>query len=281
MKIILSRKGLDSGYGGHPSPIMPDGTLLSFPIPSQDEKISYRDIHNSDGITYLETLKKLIKGKKFKDVDKKFVVDESFNFNCHLDPDLESSTLIKGREKGWLPSFGQTGASQTHLANEGVGKDDVFLFFGWFKKTEIKNGKLSFVRDAYSDVHLIWGYLQIGEILNNKSDMIRYNWLKDHPHYGRIDPNNTIYLSKQNLSWDGNLPGAGILNFDEKLILTTPNHSRTKWNLDPTIFKKLKITYHSPNSWKDEYFKSADKGQEFVVHADKGAIDWAKKIISN
>lgn len=33
MKFILSRKGFDSGYGGCASPILPDGTMLSIPIP--------------------------------------------------------------------------------------------------------------------------------------------------------------------------------------------------------------------------------------------------------
>jgi len=33
MKVILSRKGFDSGYGGFPSPVLPDGTMLSLPIP--------------------------------------------------------------------------------------------------------------------------------------------------------------------------------------------------------------------------------------------------------
>ena len=37
MKIILSRKGFDSSNGGCPSPIMPDGTLLSMPIPTDDD----------------------------------------------------------------------------------------------------------------------------------------------------------------------------------------------------------------------------------------------------
>ena len=36
MKIILSRKGFDSENGETQSPILPDGTLLSLPIP--DEK---------------------------------------------------------------------------------------------------------------------------------------------------------------------------------------------------------------------------------------------------
>lgn len=36
VKFILSRKGFDSGSGGRPSPILPDGTMLSRPIPEQD-----------------------------------------------------------------------------------------------------------------------------------------------------------------------------------------------------------------------------------------------------
>ena len=43
MKVILSRKGFDSQYGGMPSPILPDGTLLSLPIPSKtDMETKYR-----------------------------------------------------------------------------------------------------------------------------------------------------------------------------------------------------------------------------------------------
>ena len=32
MKIILSRKGFDSGYGGMPSPILPNGIMLSIQL---------------------------------------------------------------------------------------------------------------------------------------------------------------------------------------------------------------------------------------------------------
>ena len=41
MKIILSRKGFDSANGGIVSPIMEDETLISFPIPSEDDKDRY------------------------------------------------------------------------------------------------------------------------------------------------------------------------------------------------------------------------------------------------
>ena len=37
MKVILSRKGFDSSNGGIVSPIFEDGTMVSFPIPSDDK----------------------------------------------------------------------------------------------------------------------------------------------------------------------------------------------------------------------------------------------------
>ena len=36
MKVILSRKGFDSENGKMPSAIMPNGDVVSFPIPSED-----------------------------------------------------------------------------------------------------------------------------------------------------------------------------------------------------------------------------------------------------
>ena len=36
MKVIFSRKGFDWSNGNSPSPVTPDGTLLSIPIPSND-----------------------------------------------------------------------------------------------------------------------------------------------------------------------------------------------------------------------------------------------------
>ena len=46
-KLILSRKGFDSGSGGCPSPIFPDGTMFSLPIPSDDEE-AFEDLQHGD-----------------------------------------------------------------------------------------------------------------------------------------------------------------------------------------------------------------------------------------
>src|SRR5437763_11628659 len=45
-KIILSRKGFDSAAGGCASPVLPDGRLVSFPIPD-DEGVPYGDLRFS------------------------------------------------------------------------------------------------------------------------------------------------------------------------------------------------------------------------------------------
>ncbi len=37
-RLILSHKGFDSRSGGCPSPIFPDGTMFSLPIPSGDHE---------------------------------------------------------------------------------------------------------------------------------------------------------------------------------------------------------------------------------------------------
>ena len=44
MKVILSRKGMDSTSGGMASPILPDGTLLSLPIPDKTARTTYKKL---------------------------------------------------------------------------------------------------------------------------------------------------------------------------------------------------------------------------------------------
>ena len=78
MKIILSRKGFDSSNGGCPSPIMPDGTLLSMPIPSYDAA-SYDDLWYN--------------GEKYSDIMKQLKPKANFE-NCHVDPDIRDDNRV-------------------------------------------------------------------------------------------------------------------------------------------------------------------------------------------
>ncbi len=44
MKLILSRKGFDSKFGGCASPIFGDGTFMSLPIPEKSGRVSFSGI---------------------------------------------------------------------------------------------------------------------------------------------------------------------------------------------------------------------------------------------
>lgn len=265
MKIILSRKGFDSENGEIPNPILPDGTLLSLPIPDPDGNNTFSSLH-WNGMSYHEIIHSLKPRTKIKADDM-----------CHLDPDLRKD--VKDRKFGWKPAFGQSGTALSHLRNKGVAEGDLFLFFGWFRETEMNQGKLVYKRKA-KDLHIIYGYMQIGEIIVPNADIP--DWLKDHPHFGdkkdRDVANNAIYLPTDDLSIIPDLKGCGLLNYRKDRILTKDGLSKGRWNL-PEFFKEVEISYH-PNPWKDNYFQSADKGQEFVMDSTPEILTWVKNILS-
>ena len=277
MKIILSRKGFDSKYGGMPSPILPDGTLLSLPIPTGNSGVKFSD------------LKSGYRNKSYFDIINE--LKPKFDFKrrgiCHLDPDVKRE--VRKREKGWEPAFGQTGGAQTHLIKTGeVKENDLFLFFGWFKQTEYdKKGKLQFIKGKYQDKHIIFGYLQIGKIYNGNVEIQKTlpTYLRSHPHYLNMkSPDykiNCIYEARKelNANFHPKLDGAGCFKYDKRLVLTKDgDYTRTQWDL-PSFFKNVKISHHSPDSFKKDHFKSVDIGQEFVIDANRKVIDWANKNI--
>lgn len=266
MKVIISRKGFDSQYGGQPSTIMPDGTLLSLPIPAKNEIFKFSDI-KFEGKTYLQIIKELNPRTKIKD-----------NYTCHLDPDLRKDVIH--REKGWLPLFGQTGASQGHLSKQGVKEGDLFLFFGTFRQAEWGDGILRYKNNC-PEVHLIFGYLQIGVIYHDLS--LLPEELHYHPHaQNRFlkNINNSIYQAIESLSFLPSHKGAGCLNYNDGLVLTKQGYSKSKWHL-PEFFRDVEISYHSQKSFTKDYFQSATKGQEFVIEENKYIADWGKTLIIN
>lgn len=277
MKIIFSRKGFDSGFGGYPSPIFENGKIVSLPIPSNDST-KYSDLKIDGKQSYFNVMKQLNNrirnNKKFSELTE--------NTRCHLDPDICKEVVR--REKNWLPIFGQINQAQSHLVNQSVGKNDLFLFFGWFRQTILKNCKLQFVRSK-PHMHVIFGYLQIEEILQVNNNTEIPSWMRSHSHVKdeerKKNPTNTIYIARKNLTWNNNKAGAGTLRFNKKLVLTKDGFSRSKWDL-PSFFKGLKISGHTDESWKKEgYFQSARIGQEFVVEENTEVENWAKDIINN
>lgn len=276
MKVILSRKGFDSAYGGYPSPILTDRKLISLPIPSNDIT-KYSDLELDDKKTYFDLMKQL--NSRIKDNNGWHEINE--NTRCHLDPDIP--TRIIQRKKDWKPCFGQINQAQSHLRKKGIKENDLFLFFGWFKKTICENGILQFDRSS-PDLHVIFGYLQIGEIMQVNNKIKIHDWMQKHPHAideGRKnDPTNTIYIANDKLTWDESKSGAGVFRFNENLVLTKEGFSRSEWEL-PTFFKEVKISRHSERSWKEEgYFQSAPIGQEFIIEDNKEVQNWAKEKLT-
>lgn len=274
MKVILSRKGFDSSAGGYPSAIMPDGTLISFPIPDDNGVktcIQYKDMNIDDGLTYQDLMEQLgIKNHNETQV--------------HLDPDLYPG-IIK-RNDGWKPVLGQSHAAQKHLSNNNIEMGDLFLFFGWFRKVQLVNNVYKYVPET--DRHVIWGYLQVGEIIKIDQTKEYDEWLEGHPHFKyRKRENNTAYIASEKLSFDNRINGAGVLNFHESLILTHGGQeNRSFWSLPKFLHPDYgtKMTYHeNRNRWNIDgqrcTLQSVGRGQEFVVTGNTQIEEWAKSVI--
>lgn len=267
MKVSFSRKGFDSANGGQANVILPDGSLLPFPIPCSDgmpntfESIRFGERNIYDIIKELKPRTKL-----------------KADAPCHLDPDLRMD--VKPRHAGWRPAFGQAEQSLSKLHNNQFGINDLFLFFGWFKETEISDGKLTYKKGA-PDLHLIYGYMQVGAIIT--AGEVIPEWLSEHPHSSRLNNGSrkdAIFLPTERLTFAPELPGASILKFAPELILTAPGLSRSKWKL-PDCFIDIKIG-HSPKQPENRlYYQSPKIGQEMIWEANEFAIPWLTKVCSN
>lgn len=277
MKIILSRKGFDSAAGGYANPILPDGTLLSLPIPDKSSDIKYSELNYKNSNYY--SIMNQLKGSYLKEDDKpsKLTIDTT----CHLDPDLKEDVIT--RDSNWKGLFGQIDKAQSHLLNQKVEVGDLFLFFGWFRNTVMVDNKLQFDPNDKQGRHIIYGYFQIGDIIEANKDCKLKSWMKYHPHAleSRLcREKNTIYVARDYLSFDSSIKGYGTLDFCNIRVLTKKGMNRSKWDL-PSEFRDVSISYHKDESWKDEYFQSAARGQEFVMESNKISNLWAKMILKN
>lgn len=160
VKIIFSRKGFDRKNGGVASPIFPDTRICSLPIPINDRygwNPRFKEIK----------FDKINLGKVVTDLTARRAKTYTRNSRGHIDPDLRRDALV--RRNGWLPAYGPGESAQTHLANNGVGVGDLFLFFGWFRRVEKPEDHWRFV-SGEADIHLLWGWLQVGAIYHEMSN---------------------------------------------------------------------------------------------------------------
>ena len=115
-------------------------------------------------------------------------------------------------------------------------------------------------------------------------------------HYrNRNRKSNTGYIARDSLDFRPEIPGWGVFNYNESLVLTDPNQkNRSIWRL-PEFFHPsngTKMTYHenifntgSKRVWEIHnnhcILHSVCKGQEFVITGNEQTNEWAKELILN
>ena len=303
MKIIFSRKGFDSSYGGYPSIILPDNKMISFPIPEANPKIKVLEAENIEYIiekqhswSLKDIFEKLkidnkIKIPAFKGIKnptsgmewecKDKLCQEKHKTVFHYDPQIQEviQKNIYDPEKkitrdiqNDYAAFGQSGAAASHLLKQKINKGDLFLFFGTFRNIKEKNGDLEYYGPKF---HAIWGYMFVDDVFkiekNKLIDPTRDKKEIDDKIYPNINLHphylnqNTEYEDKNN-----NIifcsKRFGTFDFTEEHRLSKNNETKSLWELQD-FFKGKKISYCG--EVKDpSNFKSASIGQEFVVDHD-------------
>jgi hypothetical protein len=278
MRLILSRKGFDSSSGGCASPVFPDGSMISLPIPDKTSPVRYRDMtwrNRNLG----DIVAKLTKGRQRSD------------YRAHLDPDLRSSVVP--RLPGWRPVLGQHASAQGHLRKRGVARGDVFLFWGLFRAVDAD------LRWVGPPQHYIWGWLQVGAVVSVDDDVrpggAAWEWIASHPHLAfPPDPKNTLYIASDRLVLPGltrkDLAGAGVWDeADDARCLTSSSAARPgMWTLPRWFMPSARppLSYHANSgrwSVKGEHvsLKAVDRGQEFVLDVDHypEALPWIEQVV--
>lgn len=233
MRIVFSRKGFDTGSGGTASPII-GGKPISLPIPT-----TRRSVTTYDHLGLGEIVERVTRGRIARD------------HLCHEDPMFTREQCL----------FGQCGAAQSHLQNQGVGIGDVFLFFGLF------------CDEGTGDRHhRIFGYLQVAEmILPAHSKLGPLD--RPHPHtLGEWNENNTVYRGT----------GAVVTRDHVELRLTQPGGPLRHWFV-PSWLRSVGLSFHGkPERWlANDRLEIVARGQEFVANIgdDLTACEWLHRTI--
>ncbi len=260
--LVISRKGFDATSGGRASPIFANGDIFSVPIPQKKQSPSrYRELQFND-----------ISGREILNfIGAKSISDDDF---FHNDPQLSGQKGI----------FGQAGGSQGELENFGVGRGDLFLFFGWFKRYHQRG----------PDLHHLFGWLQIEKIIKGNSEIT--NFLSEnelsHPH-STTDitqfKNNTIYIASKNLTFSDSvrdITGHGLFKKTaESLVLTEKGNTRSRWKFPKKYFTDTKNLFRNRLKWKDEekcLVNCSGVGQEYILNAqdNPSVVKWASYLLN-
>ncbi|NCP20109.1 MAG: hypothetical protein GW855_13225 [Erythrobacter sp.] len=238
MKIVFSRKGFDSGSGGGSSPIV-DGRPISLPIP--DTKGIARTTYGDLGL-----------GELADSASRGAYDADSL---CHHDPMFTDDGRC---------IFGQVGAAQTHLTNHGVGRGDVFVFFGRFEG------------EGQAAHHRIFGYLEVEQVIDlaRCDDAVRAQYAAlGHPHaLGMHGTNDTLYVG----------PGRMAARASDALRLTAPGEVLSRWER-PKWLRHGDLSYHDAEwRWAEPgRLIAVSRGQEFVANVGrrKAPREWLASVV--
>ena len=179
-------------------------------------------------------------------------------------------------------------SAQAHLERHGVGRGDLFLFFGWFHKVCEENGRWSYVPNA-PDLHVLFGWLDVAEVVPIAEQWTaKPKWAAGHPHFhDHSAKNNTLYVSRA--IGEGGI-GAGTFDrYQRGLQLSAGGPRRSRWQL-PAWFNPEGcasiLSFHSSNSrWQKAQtgvlLDAVGRGQEFVLDGERypEAEPWARGLI--
>lgn len=257
MKIIFSRKGYDTTNGGFPSPVFPDGTCYSLPIPGKYNDKTYADlefVYNGDPIQKicndLTNFRIKINGKT------KHCDYFDSKFRCHQDPCLIDDYFV----------LGQRGSALGHLVKKQIKQGDIFLFYGLFQKVKKDKGKWIYKEKPF---HLIYAALKIEHIIFfPEQDITKYPFLKAHPHF---DKNFLKKYPKNGFFFGKNFR---FFKFLRNRVLTDIEHYKgvSFWKL-PINFDFAKyISFIKKVEIRDDKYSCLSHwgyGQEFVLNTEK------------
>lgn len=291
MKLVLSRKGFDSGSGGCFSPYDHEtGKYIWFPIPekvnSYSNNIRYSDIIVKD--EYLSGLKgsnlsEIYKGLKRTDRLKlrkyEYASIDNNELFAHFDPMLGVPPWMEESENCKVGmGFGQFNAAP-QLGNHDVNRGSIFLFFGGFQS--ISNRKIS--------GHYIYGWLKVKkriETYKECKEIIEEYKLNHHPHITEAaftrNQKNYIFLPDEWLFEDLKIPGCGYFTkLNDSLLLSNSKISNiATWNLPFFFYKNL--TQVHQNTWeytRDEFCTvKTGIGQEFITQLTDKGEEWLRKL---
>lgn len=238
MKLIFSRKGFDSAFGGGPSPIL-DGQPVTLPIPLGKGRsmTTYGDLGLGEHVARASR-GRLGPGDA-----------------CHHDPMFlpDGNALI-----------GQCDGAQTHLVNRGVGRGDLFLFFGLFAAA------------GEGPHHRIFGYLRVEQAVPlataSREEIAAMRRLRFPHALAMLSRNDVVYRG----------PGRVAARASAELRLTAPGCSASIWQVPPWL-RAVGLSYHAaPARWlAKSRLKTTSPGQEFVadIACCEEAGEWAGRII--